>query len=197
MSRNANNPISILKSFIFSQQILIHSTGWQYTDYVRMSYPGPGCGEYRVKPQDMCFVLRGTLITRRSEGSQGFLLRAMITCTADTQLVFASGRRARLWALSVIVFREFLVFIVIIHRLPQLVRVCVRSTPGGSMRGDKGERTISNSSWHSLRCAMTMPCPSGIDPSMPTNLPSLRMESIWYSASWYYRKYNQSQRAEH
>src|SRR5216683_8421611 len=56
MSRNANNPSSILKSFIFSQQILIHSTGWQYTDYVRMLYPG--CGEYRVKPQDMCFALR-------------------------------------------------------------------------------------------------------------------------------------------
>ena len=34
---------------------------------------------------------------------------------------------------------------------------------------------------------MTMPCPSGIEPSTPTNLPSLRIESIWCSASWYWR----------
>lgn len=36
----------------------------------------------------------------------------------------------------------------------------------------------------SLSRAFKIACPSGTEPSRPSNLPSLRSESIWYSASW-------------
>lgn len=146
-----------------------------------------------VKPQDRsCYVLHAwALILVRilgtGEGSQGGIpfeeqkkLMKSHGRYGTQYLVFALGRCARFWALSVVVFGEFLLFLGIVHRLPQLAREMFESTLSGF--NEKGtrqrKRTISNSSWHSLRCEMTMPCPSGIVPSTPTNLPSLRMESI-------------------
>lgn len=46
--------------------------------------------------------------------------------------------------------------------------------------------TISTSSWHSFKWAITIPWPSGMVPSTPINLPSFRNESIWKRASWYW-----------
>jgi hypothetical protein len=109
----------------------------------------PADGKYGVKPQDRsCYVLHAwALILVRilgtgESGRDSFNRQKRLMNShgryGTQYLVFALGRCARFWALSVVVFGEFLLFLGIVHRLLQLAREVFESMLSGF--DEKGTR---------------------------------------------------------